>query len=69
MENRLAGFRGKKFSLNTAVKTAATLSHAEITQSCDDAIKETVLADKKTVSASLLKNMLHERLAAYGKEI
>jgi SpoVK/Ycf46/Vps4 family AAA+-type ATPase len=66
MENRLGGFRGKKLSLKTAVKEADTLSHAEITQACDDAIKEAILADRKTVTATLLKRMLRERRLAYG---
>ncbi len=68
MENRLGKFRGKKLSLKTAVKEAETLSHAEITQACDDAIKEAILADRKTVTATLLKKMLNERRLAYGKE-
>jgi len=66
MENRLGSFRGKKLSLKTAVKEAETLSHAEITQACDDAIKEAILADRKTVTATLLKKMLRERRLAYG---
>jgi len=68
MENRLGKFRGEKLSLKTAVKEAETLSHAEITQACDDAIKEAILADRKTVTATLLKKMLNERRLAYGKE-
>jgi len=68
MENRLGKFRGKKLSLETAIKEAVTLSHAEITQACDDAIKEAILADRKTVTATLLKKMLRERRLAYGKE-
>lgn len=68
LENRLGKFRGRKLSLNTAIKEAETLSHAEITQACDDAIKESVLADRKIVTATLLKGMLRERRSAYGKE-
>ncbi len=68
IENRLGKFRGKEFSLETAVKEAQTLSHAEITQACDDAIKEAVLADRGTVTATILTQMLQERRLAYGKE-
>ncbi len=68
MESRLGQFRGEKLSLKTAVKEAETLSHAEITQACDDAIKEAILADRKTVTATLLKKMLRERRLAYGDE-
>ena len=68
MENRLGKFRGKELSLKTAVKEAQTLSHAEITQACDDAVKEAVLADRGTVTATILTQMLRERRLAYGTE-
>lgn len=68
LENRLGKFRGKELSKKTALKEAETLSHAEITQACDDAIKEAILADRETVTAALLKKMFRERRAAYGKE-
>ena len=68
IENRLGKFRGKNLSLKTTVKEAETLSHSEITQACNDAIKEAILTDKKTVTATLLKKMLRERRLAYGKE-
>ena len=67
IENRLGAFRGKKLSLNAAGNEAENLSHAEITQACDDAIKESILNDRKTVTATLLKTMLQERRSAYGK--
>lgn len=65
IENRLGSFRSKKMQLAASVKVAESLSHAEITQACDDAIKETILADRKTVTATLLKQMLQERQSAY----
>jgi len=68
MENRLGPFREKKLSLNAVANEAENLSHAEITQACDDAIKESILNDRKTVTATLLKTMIRERLSAYGKE-
>ncbi len=68
MENRLGPFREKKLSLNVAANEAENLSHAEITQACDDAIKESIINDRKTVTATLLKTMIRERLSAYGKE-
>lgn len=54
--------------MKIAVKEAESLSRAEITQACDDAVKETILADWETVTATLLKKMLHERRLAYGQE-
>ena len=68
IENKLGRFRSKRLSLKTTVKEAKTLSHAEISQACDDAIKEAILADRKTVTATLLKKMLRERRLAYGRE-
>lgn len=63
--NRLGLFRAKNMQLETSAQTAESLSHAEITQACDDAIKEVILADRKTVNAMLLKQMLQERRSAY----
>ncbi len=65
IENRLGSFRQKKMRLETSAKMAESLSHAEIAQACDDAIKETILADRKIVTATLLKQMLQERRSAY----
>lgn len=65
IENRLGMFRQKNMSLDVALKIAESLSHAEIAQACDNAIKETILADRKTVTATLLKQMLQERRSAY----
>jgi SpoVK/Ycf46/Vps4 family AAA+-type ATPase len=54
-----------KFSLKPVIEKAIGLSHAEITQACDDAIKETILNGKKKVTKNLLLTMLHDRRAAY----
>lgn len=65
MENRLSTFKDKKIIFKTAVKEADSLSHAEIVQACNDAIKETILADRKTVTAAILKKMVFQRRSAY----
>ena len=65
IENRLGSFRSKKIQFESSAKIAESLSHAEIAQACDDAIKETILADRKSVTATLLKQMLQERKSAY----
>ncbi|TNJ39035.1 ATP-binding protein [Chlorobaculum thiosulfatiphilum] len=65
IDNRLCSFRPKSMATDAAVKIAESLSHAEITQACDNAIKETILADRKIVTATLLKQMLQERRSAY----
>jgi SpoVK/Ycf46/Vps4 family AAA+-type ATPase len=65
IKNRLGIFQGK-FTIASIVSHAKGLSHAEITQACDDAIKESILIDKKTVTKSLLIQMLEDRFLAYG---
>ena len=65
IENRLGSFRAKTMPLEAAAKMADSLSHAEIARACEDAIKEAILDDRKTVTATLLKQMLRERRAAY----
>lgn len=64
IENRLGAFRGR-FSSKSLVPLAKGLSHAELTQACDDAIKESVLADRTRVTKETLARMLSDRKAAY----
>ena len=46
------------------------LCHADITKSCENAIKQAILHDKKQVSKEVLKEMLTERRAVYqSKEV
>jgi len=52
--------------LSSIISHAIGLSHAEITQACDDSIKETILLDKKMVTKGLLIQMLEDRFLAYG---
>lgn len=66
IENRLCEFKPAKMSLKTATMAAETLSHAEIGQACDDAIKEAILSGRQKVTATALKAMLKERRSAYG---
>lgn len=65
IQNRLGSFQAPKMQIEISAKMAQSLSHAEIAQACDDAIKETILADRKTVTATMLKQMLQERRSAY----
>lgn len=66
IENRLASFTNTRFPLAKCAKHALSLSHAEITQACDDAIKEIILSDRKFVTGELFYQMLDERHSAYG---
>lgn len=65
--NRLGKFRPKLISLKLLTQAAHGLSHAEIGQACDDAIKDAILSDKKMVTAKSLKDTLKERRSAYGQ--
>ena len=65
INNRLGQFKKTDLGLKRALKEAASLSHSEVTQACDNAIKETILSDKTHVDAELLRTMIKERRAAY----
>lgn len=67
IENRLGNFRPRQMSPGELFKAATGLSHAEIGQACDDAIKCAILSNKKVVAATSLKIMLKERRSAYGQ--
>tara|TARA_B100000378_G_scaffold109964_5_gene88190 strand:+ start:6399 stop:7355 length:957 start_codon:yes stop_codon:yes gene_type:complete len=49
------------FSLDPIVEIADGLSHAEITNACNDALKEIILSNKSKVSEELLTTMIKER--------
>lgn len=65
IDNRLGTFKGR-FSSEKIATQVTKLSHGEIAQACDDAIKETVLSDKKKVTKNLILTMLKDRHDAYG---
>jgi AAA+ superfamily predicted ATPase len=49
------------------VEKASSLSHAEISRICEDAIKGAILTDKKNISEEALQSLLEERLTVYAK--
>jgi len=65
IDNRLGTFNGR-FSSEKIATQVTKLSHGEIAQACDDAIKETILSDKKKVAKNLILTMLKDRHDAYG---
>lgn len=67
IDNRLGTFKGK-FSSETVALKANKLSQGEVAQACDDAIKETILMDKKKVTKNLVLAMLKDRHDAYGSK-
>jgi len=59
--NRVGGAIGNRAAVSRLVKAAACLSHAEIAQACDDAVKEAILADQPSVTPALLLAMMDQR--------
>lgn len=62
---KLHKFLGK-FTFQTVVEAANKLSHAEITNACNDAIKEIILTDKNIVNQKLLIQMIKDRKNSYN---
>ncbi|KAF2508721.1 ATP-binding protein [Flavobacterium zhairuonense] len=54
------------FSLKSTVAAAEGLSHAEITNACNDALKEIILMDKNLVTQKLLVQMMKDRKVNYN---
>jgi len=65
VKNKLAGFKLNFQIKNIPFKKFEGLSHSEISQACDDAIKETVLEDKKSIGKSIVLDMLKNRKEIY----
>lgn len=63
IENRLGNFLTK--ISKRLISDVMSLSHAEISKACDDAIKETILSNKNTVDEKILLKMINERQASY----
>lgn len=61
---KLSKFLGR-YRLDEITKEAEGLSHAEITNACNDALKEIILTDKKTITKSLLIQMIRDRKMNY----
>ncbi|AEV38692.1 AAA ATPase, central domain protein [Pseudovibrio sp. FO-BEG1] len=68
LQNRLGVFLGK-YSLEKVASTANGLSHAEISQACDDAIKGAILSDQSKVTQKRLLDMVRDRKGAYSNLI
>ncbi|MBN1412558.1 MAG: ATP-binding protein [Spirochaetales bacterium] len=64
--NKLGNYKGA-YNINDIVSKIGELSHAEIAQACNDAVKEAILSDKQKVEESNLIKMIDERKSAYEK--
>jgi SpoVK/Ycf46/Vps4 family AAA+-type ATPase len=63
--NLLGTFLNKRFPLEKAAKQGDGLSHSEIDLACRDAIKMSILNNKKHVTYASFQSQLKERYAAY----
>ena len=68
IENRLSGFCDfSSADVFEMAEFSKTLSHADVTKACDDAIKEAILNDQVTVSKNILQKMIIERQSVYKR--
>lgn len=65
IKNKFASFNYDFALENISPKEVEGLSHAEISHACDDAIKETILSDRKKITKSILLSMLQNRKKIY----
>ena len=68
IKNKMANFKYDFDANRIPFKNLEGLSHAEISQACDDAIKETILNDKNKVTRVLLLEMLSNRREVYDNK-
>lgn len=61
IQNRLTIFNIKRLGWKSVLAASAGLSHADIVRACEDAAKEAILEDRKSVSTAALKSALKMR--------
>lgn len=61
VRNRLHVFLGRQPEWKDILQASAGLSHAEISRACDDAAKDCILADRKSVDTEMLVSTIRER--------
>ncbi len=64
IKNRLGTFKGA-LQPESVADTIRALSHSDICQACDDAIKDAILEGKTKVTKEMLLNMLKDRFDVY----
>lgn len=67
IKNKLASFLLLDFGLDAIVKDAEGLSHAEIGQACEDALKDAILKDEDKVTFEDLSHAIQDRRVAYNQ--
>ena len=66
IKNKLANFTYRFSPSSLSTKSYQGLSHSEIAQACDDAIKESILSGTANISKDVLLKMLTARKRVYG---
>jgi len=61
VRNRLQVFLASRLSWPKIRRAATGLSHAEIARACDDAAKDCILHERKTINTAALKECLEDR--------
>ncbi|MCM3134390.1 ATP-binding protein [Paenibacillus polysaccharolyticus] len=60
--NRLGQFTPNDADMDSILTLSKSLSHADLTKACDDAIKEAIMSDRKIVDIEQLKKMIKEKI-------
>ena len=68
LKARLAASSAKSISWNRLAKTAVGLSQAEITRAAEEALKESLILERKQVTESQIRVMLLERQGIAGRQ-
>ena len=63
--NTLSSFKPSKFEWKSILSKSKTLSHAEIVLACTDAIKKSILGNKKKTTTKVIVEMLEQRVNAH----
>lgn len=67
LKARLAGFQAKRLPWQKIAGHGLGLSHAEISRAADEAVKDSIIHDQRTVTEADLVRMLEERKLISGK--
>lgn len=66
---KLNKYMSSKTITKEIIDLAVGLCHADITKACENAIKQTILNDKKYVSRDIIKEMIMERKVVYQSKV
>jgi SpoVK/Ycf46/Vps4 family AAA+-type ATPase len=67
LKAKLAGFKKSLMDWDHLAGSAAGLSYADVTRSCDEAVKDAIIHDRKKIDTADVLKTLSERKAINGK--